>query len=78
MEFKLLEFIASISKYKAQSLDLQTMLFKDKVLDSINILNLIGYVEGYLGRRLTDDEMIMPNFESAQKMIEVFFNKYGQ
>jgi acyl carrier protein len=78
MEFKLLEFIASISKNKAQSLDLQTMLFKDKVLDSINILNLIGYVEGYLGRRLTDDEMIMPNFESAQKMIEVFFNKYGQ
>ena len=66
MEFKLLEFIASISKNKAQSLDLQTMLFKDKVLDSINILNLIGYVEGYLGRRLTDDEMIMPNFESAQ------------
>lgn len=78
MEFKLLEFIVSISKNKAQSLDLQTMLFKDKVLDSINILNLIGFVEGCLGRRLTDDEMIMPNFESAQKMIEVFFNKYGQ
>jgi acyl carrier protein len=78
MEFKLLEFIASISKNKVQSLDLQTMLFKDKVLDSINILNLIGYVEGYLGRRLTDDEMVMPNFESAQKMIKVFFNKYGQ
>jgi|JYMV01.1.fsa_nt_gi acyl carrier protein len=77
MEFKLLEFIASISKNKVQSLDLQTMLFKDKVLDSINILNLIGYVEGYLGRRLTDDEMVMPNFESAQKMIKVFFNKYG-
>jgi len=70
---ELLGFIASIRKDEKMAIQPDTLLFKDKVLDSLNILSLIGYVEERLGRRLLDDELIMKNFESAQTIHTTFF-----
>ncbi len=72
MQQELIKFIKSICRDKGQSINPDTLLFKEKVLDSMNILDLMGYVEKYLGRKLTDDEVVMSNFESAHKIVETF------
>ena len=70
---ELIDFIRRISKDKQADIQPDTLLFRAKVLDSINILDLLGYVEERIGRRLKDEEVIMPNFESAGKIAETFF-----
>ena len=71
---QLIKFIKSIRRDKEQSIDQDTLLFKEKVLDSMNILDLMGYVEKHLERKLTDDEIVMINFESVRKIVETFLN----
>ncbi len=50
-----------------------TPLFKEKLLNSMNILDLVGYVERHLGRRLEDQEIVMANFESVRAITRTFF-----
>jgi len=69
----LIDFIKRISRDKQSSIQPDTLLFREKILDSINILDLLGYVEKRISRRLKDEEVIMPNFESARKIAETFF-----
>ncbi len=70
---ELIGFIRRISRDKQASIQPDTLLFRQKILDSINILDLLGYVEKRIGRRLKDEEVIMPNFDSARKIAETFF-----
>ncbi len=72
---QLLKFIKSICKNKQVVIKPETLLFKEKILDSMNILDLMGFVEKELGRRLTDSEIIASNFESVGKIEETFFKK---
>jgi len=72
---ELLRFIGGLRKESGIPVGPDTLLFKDKVLDSLNILSLIGYVEERIGRRLLDDEVSMQNFESARKISEAFFQE---
>jgi acyl carrier protein len=69
---ELLRFITSLRKEGGPASGPDTLLFKDKVLDSLNVLSLIGYVEERIGRRLQDDEVTMQNFESPRKIAETF------
>ena len=69
----LLKLITSICKDKKVVIRPETLLFKEKVLDSMNILDLIGYIENQLSRRLTDREIIASNFESVEKIEKTFF-----
>jgi acyl carrier protein len=52
----------------------QTMLFEEGWINSINILDLIGFLEKRLGRRLDDREIIMENFRSVHSIATTFFN----
>ena len=72
MQQELLKFIKKISQDKDRSIDPNTLLFKEKVLDSMNILDLMGYIEKHLRRKLADDEVVMLNFESVHKIVETF------
>jgi acyl carrier protein len=72
---QLLKFVKNICKNKQVAIKPETLLFKQKVLDSMNILDLMGYIEKQLDRRLTDSEIIASNFESVQKIEETFFKK---
>ena len=70
---QLLDFVRRrLLKQKGAMLDVDTPLFERKLIDSINILYLIGYVEKALGRRLTDDEIVMSNFRSVRVIAETF------
>ena len=51
-----------------------TSLFRRRLIDSMNILYLIGYVERALGRRLRDDEIVMSNFDSARAIVRAFLS----
>jgi acyl carrier protein len=73
---KLIHFIKKICRDKKRKIDPDTLLFKEKVLDSMNILDLIGYIEKQLGRRLGNDELVMSNFESIHRITEVFLKDY--
>jgi acyl carrier protein len=70
---QLLDFVRRrLLKQKEARVDADTPLFERKLIDSINILYLIGYVEKTLGRRLTDDEIVMSNFRSVRVIAETF------
>jgi acyl carrier protein len=70
---RLLDFVRRrLLKQKGVRLDPDTPLFERKLIDSINILYLIGYVEKALGRRLTDDEIVMSNFRSVRVIANTF------
>ena len=49
-----------------------TPLFEDRLLNSINILDLIGYVERVRGRRLEPRELVMDNFRNVRTIVERF------
>ncbi len=75
-EKELLEFIQLyLIKDKTISIGPETLLFKEHVLDSMNILDLIGYIEKKIQRRLKDDEIVMSNFQSAQSINTAFFHE---
>jgi acyl carrier protein len=70
---RLLDFVRRrLLKQKELQVDADTPLFESKLIDSINILYLIGYVEKGLGRRLTDDEIVMSNFRTVRVIAETF------
>jgi acyl carrier protein len=57
---------------KGTKLTEQSLLFKDRRLDSITILSLIGYLEKKLGRKLRDEEISLQNFESVRAIASSF------
>ena len=72
---RLLDFVRRrLLKQQGVRVDADTPLFERKLIDSINILYLIGYVEKALGRRLTDDEIVMSNFRSVRVIAHTFLH----
>jgi acyl carrier protein len=70
---RLLDFVRRrLLPQKGVRVDADTPLFERRLIDSINILYLIGYVEKALGRRLTDDEIVMSNFRSVRVIANTF------
>jgi acyl carrier protein len=70
---RLLDFVRRrLLKHNEVRVDADTPLFESRLIDSINILYLIGYVEKGLGRRLTDDEIVMSNFRTVRVIANTF------
>lgn len=75
-EAALLEFVRSrMVGDPSVSIGPETELFAEKVIDSMNVLRFIGYLEKKLGRRLTDDELVMENFRSVRTICERFLKE---
>ncbi len=74
-EIAIVDFIKNgILKDKGISINKKTPLFKKGILDSMNILDIIGFIENKIGRKIKDDELIMKNFKDVNSLIEVFSN----
>lgn len=71
-ERELLRFVCGIVAGDAPAITPETPLFAERLLTSMNILDLIGYVEAALGRRLEDDEIVMSNFTSVRTIARTF------
>ena len=75
---RLIAFIAgSLLEGESRQITADTPLFKEKVLNSMNVLDLIRYVERRLGRRLEDREIVMANFASVRTIAEAFLGDGG-
>ena len=74
-ETAIIDFIKDrILKDKNITITKKTLLFKESILDSMNILDIIGFIEDKIGRKIKDDELIMKNFKDVCSIIEVFSN----
>lgn len=51
-----------------------TPLFEDGLIDSLNILKLIAFVESRLGREISDREVVMSRFRTLNAIAESFFS----
>lgn len=72
---RLLDFVRRrLLKQKGVRVDADTPLFESRLIDSMNILYLIGYVEKAIGRRLTDDEIVMSNFRTVRVIANTFLH----
>ena len=72
-EQELVDFIKSrIVKNGCAAITPTTLLFKERLLDSMNILGLIGYVEARIGRKLRAREIVMTNFASVRDVVRAF------
>ncbi len=71
----LLEFVRTrLVREAGAAVEPDSALFEEGWINSINILDLIGFVERRLGRRLADDEIVMAHFRSVQAIAGAFFN----
>lgn len=77
-EEDLIEFIRSRfipDDQEGWAFEAETPLFEDGLINSINLLALIGFVECRKGRRLDDAEILMPNFRSVRAIASAFFGE---
>lgn len=52
-----------------------TSLFEDRILDSLNLLNLISYMEDTFNIKIGITEVNIENFDSVKKIIEFLEGK---
>lgn len=58
---------------RGRKINSQSMLFEDRLIDSLKILNLIAYVEKKLKIKIQDKDIVMENFASADQISKTFF-----
>lgn len=72
-ERDLIRFIERrVLKNRGPRIRATTPLFRHRLVDSMNVLYLIGYVEHALGRQLRDQEIVMSNFDSVRAIVKAF------
>ena len=72
-EEALIAFVTTeLLKERNVTITATTPLFEDRLIDSMNILRLIAYIEANRGRRLDDNEIVMSNFQTVRIMVRCF------
>jgi acyl carrier protein len=51
-------------------------LFEERIIDSMNILDLISFIEEERGAEIPDEQVVMKNFRSVETMANVFLSGY--
>lgn len=74
-EDKLLAYVRAHVAPKTSRVTVATPLFERHVVDSMNVLKLVGYVERALGRRLRTPELIMSNFRTVRTIAHTFLDE---
>jgi acyl carrier protein len=65
----LLAFVRTgLLKEKDVTIDADTYLFDDGLVDSLSILDLIAFLELRIGRSIADQEVVMENFRTVRAM----------
>jgi acyl carrier protein len=54
-----------------------TVLFEDRLIDSIRILELIAWIERATGRQIPDSRIVMSNFRTPERIADVFLGEAG-
>ena len=74
LERDLLRFICDklAAPVTATSINRDTRLFEDRVVDSLKILELIAFVQSAIGRKIPDSQIVLANFRSVATISRVF------
>ena len=79
LEERLLDFVRGelladrdLSPERIAAIDADTYLFEDGLIDSLNILQLIAFLERELQRDIPETEVVMANFKSVRIMARRF------
>jgi acyl carrier protein len=51
---------------------IDTLLFEDRVIDSLKVLELIAFLQSTLGRKIPDAQIVLANFRSIATIARVF------
>ena len=58
------------------TIELDTPLFNDGLIDSLKILQLIAFIEVKTGRAIPDREVVMENFRTVRTIDQRFLNAH--
>jgi acyl carrier protein len=61
-------------KGRGAPIDPDTPLFEDGLIDSLNILQLIAFVEVRRGREIPDRDIVMDRFRTPRHITEAFLS----
>lgn len=73
---KLITFIQEDLASDSQEITADTKLFEERIISSMNILDLISFIEQERGAKIPDDEVVMKNFQTPQKMAHTFLSDH--
>ena len=72
---KLVEFITTIcneSNIKV-AVESDTYLFRDRVINSVRMIDIMSFIERELNIQIPDDKLTMNYFETPKKITDSFF-----
>ena len=61
-------------KGRGVQIDPDTLLFENGLIDSLNILQLIAFVEVRRGRAIPDRDVVMDRFRTPRRITEAFLS----
>ena len=68
----------NLLKEKNVTIDADTYLFDDGLVDSLGILTLIAFLELRIGRSIPDQEVVMENFRSVRAIERRFGHAHAR
>ena len=60
------------------TVDAQTALLDEKVIDSMGVIELITFIEAAYHVEMTDDDLTVENFKDIEAIINLILNKNGR
>ncbi len=72
---KIKEYIIESTFEDVQSITDETLIFEEGVLDSMGLLFLIEFLQEEFNVTTNDDELVVENFESINKIVAFLNNK---
>jgi len=59
-----------------RTIDVDSALFEDGIIDSLKILHLLAFIESAIGRAIPDEEIVMKHFRTVRIMAERFAGEH--
>jgi len=74
LETRLLDFVRGklVEPGSTEAITRDTLLFEERVVDSLRILELIAFVQSAIGRKIPDAQIVHANFKSVGTIAGVF------
>jgi acyl carrier protein len=59
-----------------RTIDVDSALFEDGIIDSLKILHLLAFIESAIGRTIPDEEIVMKHFRTVRVIVERFASEH--
>lgn len=78
-EAALLRFISTeLLSGSNLTIDANSALFENGIIDSLKILHLLGFIESVIGRAIPDEEIVMKHFRTVRVIAGRFADRHGE